>query len=83
VVRKTYISKIDPEGLCHLTNLLMTQGVALELKTSKIVVIGKPGKKDMSNLKSYRCISLLSNIAKLIEKAVAQYLTVDGKIYGW
>jgi hypothetical protein len=46
-----------------------------ELKTAKVVVIGKPGKKDMSNPMSYRCISMLSNIANLTEKAVAQYLT--------
>jgi hypothetical protein len=47
-----------------------------ELKTAKVVVIGKPGKKDLSNPKSYRCISLLSKIAKLIEKTAAQYLTL-------
>jgi hypothetical protein len=47
------------------------------------VVIGKPGKKDMSNPKSYRCISLLSNVAKLTEKAVAQYLTLEGEVHGW
>jgi hypothetical protein len=71
-------SEIDSEGLCYLTNLLTTQGLPKELKTAKVVVIGKPGKKDMSNPKSYRCISLLSNVAKLTEKAVAQYLTLEG-----
>jgi hypothetical protein len=54
-----------------------------ELKTAKVVVIGKPGKKDMSNPKSYRCISLLGNVAKLTEKAVAQYLTLEGEVHGW
>jgi hypothetical protein len=43
---------LDSEGLCHLTNLLITQGLPKELKTAKVVVIGKPGKKDMSNPKS-------------------------------
>jgi hypothetical protein len=76
-------AKIDPEGFCHLTNLLITQGLPKELKTAKVVVIWKPGKKDMSNPKSYRCISLLSNVAKLTEKAVAQYLTLEGEVHGW
>jgi hypothetical protein len=76
-------AKIDPEGLCYLTNLLITQGLPKELKTAKVVVIGKPGKKDMSNPKSYRSISLLSNVAKLTEKAVAQYLTLEGEVHGW
>jgi hypothetical protein len=76
-------AKIDPEGLCHLTNLLITQGLPKELKTAKVVVIGKPGKKDMSNPKSYRCIPLLRNVAKLTEKAVAQYLTLEGEVHGW
>jgi hypothetical protein len=58
-------AKIDAEGLCYLTNLSITQGLPKELKTAKVVVIGTPGDKDMSNPKSYQCISLLSNIAKL------------------
>jgi hypothetical protein len=37
----------------------------------------------MSNRKSYRCISLLSNIAKLTEKEVAEYLTLEGDVHGW
>jgi hypothetical protein len=75
-------AKIDYDGLCNLMNLLITQGLPKELKTAK-VGIGKPGQKDMSNPKSYRCISLLSNVAKLIEKAVAQYLTLEGEVHGW
>jgi hypothetical protein len=65
---------IDPIGLCHLINLLITQGLPRDLKNAQVVVIGKPGKKDRSNPKSYRCIALLSSISKLTEKAVAQYL---------
>jgi hypothetical protein len=75
-------AKIDSEGLCYLTNLLITQGLPKELKTAKVVVMGKPGKKDMSNPKSYRCISQLSNVAKLTGKAVAQYLTLEGEVHG-
>jgi hypothetical protein len=37
----------------------------------------------MSNPKSYRCISVLSNIAKLTETADAQYLTLEGEIHRW
>jgi hypothetical protein len=71
-------AKMDSEGLCYLMNLLIAQGLPKELKTAKVVVIGKPGKKDMSNPKSYRCISLLSKVAKLTETAVGQYLTLEG-----
>jgi hypothetical protein len=42
-----------------------------------------PGKKDLSNPKSYRCISLVSGISKLTEKAVAQYLCLEGECRGW
>jgi hypothetical protein len=64
-------------------NLLITQGLPKELKTTMVVVIGKPGKKDMSNPKAYRCISLLSNIAKLTETVIAQYLALEGEVHGW
>jgi hypothetical protein len=40
-------------------------------------------KKDMSNPKSYRCISLLNNVAKLTDKGVVQYLTLEGEVHGW
>jgi hypothetical protein len=76
-------ANIDCDGLCNLTNLLIRQGLPKELKTAKVVVIGKPGKKDMSNPKSYRCLSLLSNVAKLTEKAVGRYLTLEGEVHGW
>jgi ribonuclease HI len=52
-------------------------------KNAKVVVIGKPGKRDLTNPKSYRCISLMSNIAKLTEKVIAQYLTLEGESNGW
>jgi hypothetical protein len=69
--------KIDPKGLYHLANLLIAQSLPKELKTVEVVVIEKLGKKVMSNAKSYRCISLFGNIAKLKETAVAQYLTLE------
>jgi hypothetical protein len=75
--------KIESGGLCYLTNLLITQGLPKELNTAKVVVIWKPGKIDMSNPKSYRCISLLSTVAKLTDKVVAQYLTLEGEVHRW
>jgi 3D (Asp-Asp-Asp) domain-containing protein len=53
------------------------------LKNAKVMVIGKPGKRDLTNPKSYRCISLLSNIAKLTSKVIVQDLTLEGESNGW
>jgi hypothetical protein len=72
-------NRLDSDGLCDIINTLIRDGLPKELKTAKVVVILKPGKRDMDNPKSYRCISLLNNIAKLTEKAVAQYLTLEGE----
>jgi ribonuclease HI len=74
---------MDPDGLCTLIHTLVRQGLPIELKNAKVVVIGKPGKRDLTNPKSYRCISLLSNIAKLTENIIAQYLTLEGESNGW
>jgi hypothetical protein len=76
-------AKIDSEWLCYLKNLLIIQGWPKELKTAMVGVMGKQGKIDMSNPTSYICISLLSNVAKLTENAVAQYLTLEGEIHVW
>jgi hypothetical protein len=74
---------IDPVGLCHLIDMLIIQGLPRDPKNAKVVVIGKPGKKDLSNPKSYRCIFGLSSILKLTEKEVAQYLSLEGEFRGW
>jgi hypothetical protein len=76
-------NRLDSDGLCDIINILIRYGLPKELKTAKVVVIPKPGKRDMDNPKSYRCTSLLNNIAKLTEKAVAQYLTLEGETNGW
>ena len=39
-------------------------------KLAKVVIIGKPNKSDYSSLNSFRPISLVSNLAKLLEKIV-------------
>jgi hypothetical protein len=61
-------NRLDSDGLCDIINKHIRDGLPKELKTAKVVVIPKPGKRDMDNPKSYRCISLLNNIAKLREK---------------
>jgi hypothetical protein len=76
-------NRLDSDGLCVIINKLIRDGLPKELKTVQVVVILKPGKRDMDNPRSYRCISLLSNIAKLTEKAAAQYLTLEGETNGW
>jgi hypothetical protein len=50
---------IDPAGLCELINYLIATGLPQDLKLAREVVITKPGKRDRTNVKSYRCISLL------------------------
>lgn len=39
-------------------------------KLAKVVIIGKPNKSDCSSLNSLKPISLVSNLAKLLEKIV-------------
>jgi hypothetical protein len=51
--------KLDPKGLCNIINELTKTGLPPELKVVRVVVIGKPGRRDRTNVKSYRCISLL------------------------
>jgi hypothetical protein len=46
-------------------------------------VIPKPGKRDRTSVKSYRCISLLPTIAKLVKKAITLYLSIQGELKGW
>jgi hypothetical protein len=50
----------------------------LLLARARVVVITKPGKRDRTNVKSYRCISLLPTIAKLVEKATTLHLSIQG-----
>jgi hypothetical protein len=43
------------------------------------VVIRKPGKEDYTKLKSYRTISLLRCMGKVIEKVLAQLLSEEAE----
>jgi hypothetical protein len=74
---------IDSVGLCELINYLITTGLPQDLKLARVVVITKPGKRDRTSVKSYRCISLLPTIAKLVEKAITLYLSIQGELKGW
>jgi hypothetical protein len=64
---------LDSLGLCELINHLVRTGLPAELKLARVVVIPKPGRRDRTSVKSYRCISLLPTIAKLVEKAVTMH----------
>lgn len=44
-------------------------------KSASLKVLPKPGKTDFTNHKSYRPISLLSNLAKIFEKLLAKKIT--------
>lgn len=46
-------------------------------KVAKLVVIPKPGKKDLASPKSYRPISLLPTMAKALETLIIQDLIVE------
>jgi ribonuclease HI len=74
---------IDPQGLTDLVNRMVTEGLPPSMKTAKVVYIHKPGKTDWTATKSYRAISLLSTVAKMAEKAVADYLSLVGEEKGW
>lgn len=52
-------------------------------KLSKVVVIGKPYKPDYSTLKSFKPISLVSNLAKLLEKVILDLLIWYSRSLNW
>jgi len=54
-----------------------------EWRTAKLVVIPKPGKKDMSNPKSYRPISLLPTLGKALETIMIQDLERETNLNGF
>ena len=52
-------------------------------KLSKVVVIGKPNKPDYSTLNSFRPISLVSNLSKLLEKVILGRLIWYSRSLNW
>jgi hypothetical protein len=72
-----------PKGLCNLINELVRTGLPPELKLARVIAIPKPGRRDRTTIKSYRCISLLPNIAKLVEKAITGHPSTRREINGW
>jgi hypothetical protein len=73
---------LDPNGLCNLINDLIRTGFPPELKLARVIVIPKHGRRDRTSIKSYRCISLLPTIAKLVEKAITLHLSTRGELNG-
>jgi hypothetical protein len=75
--------KLDPKGLCQILNELIKTGLPPELKVARVVVVVKPGRRDRTKVKSYRYISLLPTIGKLVEKAITLHLANQGEFNGW
>jgi hypothetical protein len=73
---------LDPSGLCNLINELIRAGFPPGLKLARVIVIPKHGRRDRTSIKSYRCISLLPTIAKLVEKGITVHLSTRGEIKG-
>jgi hypothetical protein len=70
---------LDPTGLYNLINDLIRTDFPSELKFPRVIVIPKHGRRDRTSIKSYRCISLLPTIAKLVEKAITVHLSTRGE----
>ena len=66
------------EPLRHIYNLCLTHAYCPKAwKTSKGMIIPKEGKDDYTNPRSYRIISLTSNLQKLLERMILDYLERD------
>jgi hypothetical protein len=74
---------LDPTSLCQVANHLIKTRLPLVLKLARVVVVSKPSQRDRPSIKSYRYISLLPTIAKLVEKAITLHLSMQGKTQGW
>ncbi|KAL2889564.1 RNA-directed DNA polymerase from mobile element jockey [Ceratocystis lukuohia] len=51
-------------------------------KEAKLIALPKPGKRDRSDPKSYRLISLLPTLGKALERAIAKRLTHEAMLKG-
>ncbi|KAF8665061.1 hypothetical protein AX14_006643, partial [Amanita brunnescens Koide BX004] len=67
-----------PEGLCHMFNVIRSNGVwPTWFKQSTCVIIPKPNKPRYNIPKAFRPISLLNTIGKLLTKIIATRLQFD------
>jgi len=71
VIKENHLNLLSP--LKHIINLIFLTGkIPGCLKTSTITPIHKSG--DVENIENYRPISLISNIAKILEKCIKKRL---------
>jgi hypothetical protein len=80
LVTPKILKELPRKGLIALSyifnGILRTQYWPRVLKTAEIIVIPKPG-KDLIDPTSYRPISLLSTISKVLERLLANKITTD------
>jgi ribonuclease HI len=77
------IAQVDAERLLMLYNASVELGhVPERWKAEKLVAVPKPRKTDMSSPKSYRPISLIETLSKVLEKMMATRLQLDCATHG-
>jgi ribonuclease HI len=77
------IATVDAEHLLMLYNTLVElRHVPKDWKAEKLVAVAKPRKTDMSSPKSYRPISLIETLSKVLEKMMAVRLQLDCTTHG-
>jgi hypothetical protein len=65
------------DTITHLYYRCMEEGCfPLSLKSAKIIMLPKPGKRDYTQLNAWRPISLLSTLGKGLERLLAQQIAV-------
>uniref|UniRef100_A0A6M2DDB3 Putative rna-directed dna polymerase from mobile element jockey n=1 Tax=Xenopsylla cheopis TaxID=163159 RepID=A0A6M2DDB3_XENCH len=69
--------------LCNIFNAIIQFNYWPNIwKIAKMIVIPKP-KKDLTNLSSYRPISLLSCVSKILERLILHRITSDYEEFSW
>ena len=62
---------------CLYTRSLEERQVPSRLKRARVVMIPKPGKRDLQEVKAFRPISLLSTLGKGLERFLAKRIAVQ------
>lgn len=79
----TFVEETVPSALPQIITALLKYGCHHpEWKKAICVVVPKPGKSSYSKANSYRPISLLSSLGKLVEKIAATRISAAGIICG-